>query len=63
MHEVLAEKAGSDTAKRIYEKADIRLEEHYGKEMVELMHAGMVLDYWVTPSCRRTELLKAMWQE
>lgn len=63
MYEVLAEKAGSDTAKRIYEKADIRLEEHYGKEMVELMHAGMVLDYWVTPSCRRTELLKAMWQE
>lgn len=63
MHEVLVEKAGSDTAKRIYEKADIRLEEHYGKEMVELMHAGMVLDYWVTPSCRRTELLKAMWQE
>ena len=42
---------------------DARLEARYGKEMVELMHAGMLLDYWVTPSRRRTDLLEAMWQD
>ena len=63
MRQVLADKAGSGKAEEVYGKVDARLEARYGKEMVELMHAGMLLDYWVTPSRRRTDLLEAMWQD
>lgn len=63
MGEIVEKQCGADVRAAVYAKADARLAEKYGEKMVELMHAGLVLDYWVTPSCKRVELLGEMFAD
>lgn len=63
MGEVIEKRLGTEARKVVYEKADERLAAYYGSEMVELMHAGLMLDYWVTPSLKKAELLSAMFED
>ncbi len=63
MGEVIEKRLGAETRKAVFEKSDIRLAAHFGQEMVSLMHAGLVLDYWVTPSLKETGLLAEMFRE
>lgn len=50
MGEVLEEKAGSDIRRSVYSVADSRIEARFGHEAVELLHAGLALDYGVNPT-------------
>ena len=63
MHEIVSKLKGGELCNTIYENVDARLREHYGNETVELMHAGLTIDYWVTPSCKKMELLEQMFAE
>lgn len=63
MREVLCECKGEAVCSAVFEQADARLAAHFGQETVELLHAGLLLDYWVTPSCKKTALLEQMFAE
>ena len=63
MREVLCEGKGEELCGAVFERADARLAEHFGEETVELLHAGLLLDYWVTPSCKKTSLLEQMFAD
>ena len=56
-------KKGEELCGAVFERADARLAEHFGEETVELLHAGLLLDYWVTPSCKKTSLLEQMFAD
>lgn len=60
MGQILEQRTDAAVRAEVYEKADRRIAERYGEETVQLMHAGLLLDYWVTPSCKPTELLEQM---
>lgn len=60
MGQVLEQHVGEQVRAKVFGQADHRLAQRYGQEMVELMHAGLVLDYWVTPSCKPTHFLAQM---
>lgn len=60
---VIEEKLGKAARDAVYDEVDKRLESRYGKDTVELMHAGLLLDYWVTPSLKAAERLKEMFEE
>ncbi|MDO4476018.1 MAG: L-2-amino-thiazoline-4-carboxylic acid hydrolase [Lachnospiraceae bacterium] len=62
MKEILTQEAGAEMVAQVYAKADARIAESLGQETVELMHAGLVLDYWTTPSLKKMELLSQMFQ-
>ena len=57
MGEVLQKRAGEEVCRAVYAAADERLAARYGQDLVELMHAGLVLDYWTTPSRKPVERL------
>ena len=63
MQETVVRLKGEELCRTVFEKVDERLKDRYGEEMVELMHAGTLLDYWVTPSCKKTGLLNQMFAE
>lgn len=50
MGDVLEEKAGSHIRRSVYSAADSRIEARFGHEAVELLHAGLALDYGVNPT-------------
>ena len=58
--ETIAEMLGSEARRSVYEAADARIAERYGEQTVELMHTGLMLDYWVTPSLKKAGLLPDM---
>lgn len=60
---VIEETLGKAAYDAVYGEADRRLENRYGSETVQLMHAGLLLDYWVTPSLKSTGYLKEMFEE
>lgn len=63
MGQVLEEHAGAQTRGAVYAAADKRIAQRYGEETVELMHAGLMLDYWVTPSGKAAALLEHMFRD
>ncbi|MGI6623674.1 MAG: L-2-amino-thiazoline-4-carboxylic acid hydrolase [Acetivibrionales bacterium] len=63
MGECLQQALGADARARIYEEADKKLLERYGKGCVDLMHAGLTIDYWITPSLKPMHLLKELFSE
>ena len=63
MGEVIEKRLGAAVRGQIYEKADKRLAERFGGALVELMHAALVLDYWVTPSLKPVDRLGELFQD
>lgn len=63
MGEVIEKRLGAAVRVQVYEKADRRLAEHFGSPLVELMHAALVLDYWVTPSLKAVDRLGELFQD
>lgn len=63
MGEVIEKRLGAAVRAQVYEKADRRLAEHFGSPLVELMHAALVLDYWVTPSLKAVDRLGELFQD
>lgn len=58
LRETLANEIGAEKTDEIFEKADTRIESELGAEAVELMHAGLLIDYWVCPSGKDVGLIK-----
>lgn len=52
MGEFLQKNLGEEACQNVYKLVDGKIEQRYGKATVELMHVGLVLDYWITPSCK-----------
>ena len=63
MGEVIEKRLGKEARDTVYARADQRIEDRYGKELVELMHAALTLDYWVTPSRKPVERLAELFQD
>lgn len=63
MGEVVERRLGREVREAVYAGADRRLAQRYGEELVELMHAGLVLDYWTTPSLKPVERLNELFQD
>ncbi|QTQ13362.1 L-2-amino-thiazoline-4-carboxylic acid hydrolase [Treponema parvum] len=58
LKETLTNEIGTEKTDDIFEKADMRIEGELGKTVVDLMHSGMLLDYWVCPTGKDVNLLK-----
>ena len=63
MGEVVEKRLGKEVREQVYAKSDERLALRYGKDMVDLMHAGLLLDYWVTPSLKAAARLSEMFTD
>ncbi len=57
MGEVIEKQLDAEVRARVYQKADERIAVRYGETLVELLHAALVLDYWVTPSLKAAQRL------
>jgi hypothetical protein len=60
MGECLEKQLGQKEKEQIYRKADEKIQEAYGESCVKMLHAGLLLDYWVTPGLKETELLSEL---
>lgn len=62
MGQVLEQHTDAATRAKVFAAVDDRIAARYGQETVELMHAGLMLDYWVTPSGKPAALLEKMFE-
>lgn len=62
MQEIIQKELGKEVCCAVYESADRRIEEHYGQETVELLHAALLLDYWKAPSLEKTRRLAGLFE-
>lgn len=58
MGEIIEKHLGEDIRRKIYINVDKKLIKEYNEEVVELMHVGLLIDYWVTTSLKNPLLLK-----
>lgn len=60
MMQVMETRLGQEAVKTIWTQVDEKLANHFGEDLVELMHTGLLLDYWMTPSLRNPERLSEL---
>jgi hypothetical protein len=63
MGEVIQKRLGCAARSAVFFEADERLLSRYGQHLVDLMHAGLIVDFWVTPSLKPVELLPVLFQD
>lgn len=63
MGECLEKTLGNKARQKIYDAVDKKLYERYGQDCVDLMHVGLVLDYWITTSSKPISVIHELFQE